>query len=165
MRSNADRVATFRADLKRWEPKIRGRLDYLVRRTAMLVAQAVIVGNKYGPGTPVDTGFARASWFVSLGSPTRGSAGPTQPAPGSKTPRGAFGEGQGALDAAVGVVAGIKAGGPTVYLLNDAAYIRRLEFGWSQQAPAGMVRVVLAGLQGIVNDVGREMTGGGEASL
>ncbi len=30
--------------------------------------------------------------------------------------------------------------GDVIYLANSLPYIRRLEYGWSKQAPAGMVR-------------------------
>lgn len=33
--------------------------------------------------------------------------------------------------------------GKTIYLTNSLPYAQRLEYGWSQQAPAGMVRITV----------------------
>lgn len=38
-----------------------------------------------------------------------------------------------------------------IYFTNNVPYARRLEYGWSQQAPAGIVRVVVAELKGRVS--------------
>ena len=37
--------------------------------------------------------------------------------------------------------------GHVFYLVNNLPYIRRLEQGWSQQAPAGMVAVTVSEFQ------------------
>jgi hypothetical protein len=44
--------------------------------------------------------------------------------------------------------------GDLVYLSNTAPYIRRLEYGWSKQAPAGFIRLALAAGQQIADEVG-----------
>lgn len=40
--------------------------------------------------------------------------------------------------------------GQTVYHANSLPYARRIEYGWSKKAPAGMVRVTAAEVPGIV---------------
>lgn len=40
--------------------------------------------------------------------------------------------------------------GETIYLTNNAPYAYRVEFGWSSQAPAGMVRVSLAEVKEVI---------------
>jgi len=65
--------------------------------------------------TPVDTGFARAAWWQSVGSVGSGNAPP------------------------VGFTTA-----DSVFFANNAQYIERLEYGHSQQAPQGMVRITLA---------------------
>lgn len=72
-------------------------------------------------------GTARNSWFFTLGKPSNAQASATPEASGST---------------ALGSLSGIAAGkmGDTFYLNNNVPYIRRLEFGWSKQAPSGMVR-------------------------
>ena len=45
--------------------------------------------------------------------------------------------------------------GATIYLVNNLPYAVRLEYGWSKQAPAGMVRITAAEFQSIVDDAAR----------
>lgn len=79
--------------------------------------------------TPVDTGFARNSWFTEVGDgATRSDNG------GSGQPEAAQ------------VLAGAKAF-DAVTVANGAKYIGRLEDGHSQQAPRGMVAVTIADLE------------------
>ena len=40
--------------------------------------------------------------------------------------------------------------GDSVYLVNRAPYARRVEFGWSSQAPAGMARISLAEVKDVI---------------
>ena len=42
--------------------------------------------------------------------------------------------------------------GETFYMTNNLPYATRLEFGWSTQAPAGMVRVVVAQYEQAIKD-------------
>jgi hypothetical protein len=44
-----------------------------------------------------------------------------------------------------GQVTSVKAGGE-VWIVNNLPYAGRLEYGYSQQSPSGMVRVTLANL-------------------
>lgn len=79
--------------------------------------------------TPVDTGFARNSWFTEVGDgATRSDNG-----------------GSGGPDAAQ-VLGGAQAF-DAVTIANGASYIGRLEDGHSQQAPRGMVSVTIADLE------------------
>lgn len=77
--------------------------------------------------TPVDTGFAAGNWQITIGQPAEGTV---------------------ELGAGVAIGAAVLANyrlddGPT-YVTNNAAYIRRLNAGHSQQAPAGFVEAVIA---------------------
>lgn len=79
-------------------------------------------------GTPVDTGFARASWWKNIGTvgthpspPTEGQSSSPNLAPLGK------------LDL-----------NDKAYLSNNVEYILALEYGHSGQAPDGMVRITLA---------------------
>lgn len=89
--------------------------------------------------TPVDTGFAKGSWTFSENS-TR----PTFNA--SKDPQGsnAISRLSSGLDGATE--------GATLYLLSNLVYMPRLEYGWSMQAPNGMVRVAVARFKQAVKD-------------
>jgi hypothetical protein len=76
-------------------------------------------------------GRARANWQVSLGTPGGGEV------------RGEDATGGTTLAAGVSKMASAKPGG-VIWLYNNLPYIVRLEFGWSKQAPNGMVRLSLA---------------------
>jgi hypothetical protein len=47
--------------------------------------------------------------------------------------------------------------GTVIYMLSNLPYSERLEYGWSTQAPGGMVRVTVAEFQGIVNDAVKQV--------
>jgi hypothetical protein len=80
-------------------------------------------------GTPVDTGFARASWWKNIGGV---GSHPNQPTKGETVSSSLFPLGKLKLT-------------EKAYLANNAPYIGRLEYGHSQgQAPQGMIRITLA---------------------
>lgn len=138
-------IQQFTATLDKWKVMIPKKQDAVVRNIMVAIAENVIVGGRYSPGTPVDTSRARNSWFVGLDQ-----------MPGNALASGLDHSGQLALSEAMGVLAGAKAGG-IIYLVNGAAYIRRLEYGWSSQAPAGMVRITLSNAQELVDGVCKMM--------
>ena len=84
--------------------------------------------------TPVDTGRARGNWHCTVGTPFAG-----QDATGI----------DGSIQAAIP-----RRAGSVVYLTNNVPYIQKLEYGGSQQAPAGMVRVSVALFEGVLNGTG-----------
>lgn len=125
---------SFTVDLTKWVAKAKGNVDKVLRETVVLASQQIV------QRSPVDTGRFRANWQFSVGAPDLTTSDRVDPS-GSLT-----------IARILGQVAGIKAG-PTVYLTNSLPYAHRLEYeGWSDQAPQGMVRVTLAGLQASVND-------------
>lgn len=81
--------------------------------------------------TPVREGFARGSWTFSEGSVNaRFRTGPDP-------------SGQGSLfDVRDGIEMARE--GATLYFLSNLVYMPRLEYGWSMQAPTGMVRTAIA---------------------
>lgn len=103
--------------------------DELVRRAGGHVEQAArkIAFEAFSrviARSPVDTGRFRANWNVSYGTPNY------------QTTERALGGGEAeALKALTLPVGGI------VYLSNGLPYAQRLEFGWSKQAPNGMIRI------------------------
>lgn len=112
---------SFAIDLDKWVTKCEGRRHLFVRRFASEVARAITVGSEFSPGTPVDTGFARASWWASFSM--------------AGEPSGPDG---------MGAVIAQAHSGDVIYMLNNAEYIAELEKGTSQQAPVGMVGVMVA---------------------
>lgn len=106
-----------------------GRLEGVVKERTFEIAKQLFDG--IVARTPVRTGSARASWTASIGSPSwivRRNSDPLSPLGPPSFPLTA-------------VPAFEK-----VYISNATPYIMPLEYGWSKQAPAGMVRVTLASL-------------------
>lgn len=80
--------------------------------------------------TPVDTGRARANWFVSEGAPTDQVDLHEGAAPGS-VPEPELPD--------VSQLTGLN----SVFIVNNLPYIQALEDGHSKQAPNGMVRLAV----------------------
>jgi len=97
--------------------------------------------NRIIEDTPVDTGFARASWWKAVGVVGE------HPSPPSK---GSIGGLQRPLKGQVRLES-------SVFLANNTEYIERLEYGHSQQAPQGMVRVNLAESARFFDEARREV--------
>lgn len=109
---------------------IEDAVSKVVRKVALLVDTGVVLG------TPVDTGRARANWQVSVGRPAEG----VLPAP----PSPSVGQ-QAALKQAQTALASYAGGeGVEIHITNNLPYIRRLNDGWSKQAPAGFVETAVA---------------------
>lgn len=87
--------------------------------------------------SPVDTGRFRANWNFSVGAPDYSTTESTD-------------EDRGAAEAAKALTLQI---GTVVYLSNGLPYARRLEYGWSKQAPAGMVRLSVADIRAYIEKV------------
>ncbi len=112
----------WESDWKKIESKIDRTLDQGIRATILELSTAII------KDTPAKTGRARGNWQASIG-------------------RGATGEvsvvnkraGEAKAISNVNQKASVAVG-DLYYLTNNVPYIERLEYGWSKQAPGGMVR-------------------------
>lgn len=160
-----DRGETFAAAVGRWTRRTDARLAAVVREAAFDLAEAVSVGNAWGTGTPVDTGYARNNWVASLGAPSdatpAGAAPPTRPAGGT----GALVPDV-ALPAMQAVIAGVRAG-QVLYLTNNTAYLAYLEYGltvpaasdtppgWIAAATRQWPAIVAAAIRRVRGAVGR----------
>ena len=118
--------ASFRVDLSR----IRSKLRESVNQKAERITQKLV--NSFITRSPVFSGNFRASWNVSEGQATyiridSGSPVAVLPPP----------------------VIRVKAVGttPVFYITNGQPYAQALEYGWSNQAPLGIIRVTLASLR------------------
>lgn len=78
--------------------------------------------------SPVDTGRFRGNWQASINAPIKTQKQTTDPS------------GAGSIGNAGSVLQTLDAG-ETFYLTNNLPYANRLEFGYSKQAPAGMLRI------------------------
>lgn len=122
--------AAFSADIRSLVAKYRTRVNDVIKQSVQELADRAVTG------TPVDTGFARASWWSSVDNskPTH----PSPPAPNAGGP------------AAIAPADIAAAPGHVFQLRNGAAYIRRLEYGHSSQRPSGWVRLAIADFPQIV---------------
>lgn len=112
---------SFASDIAKWAKKT-GLATERVPAFVCLSLSEKIIGR-----TPVDTGRAKGNWQATIASPAAGATDTTDPA--------------GAAAIAKAAVVAQAASGNVFYLVNNLPYIRRLEYGYSSQAPAGMVRV------------------------
>jgi len=117
-----------------------GTLDKQASDAAVEVALTIIGDLVFK--TPVDTSKALSNWQVTLNEPVSDSIAPFYPGKGGSTQKASA---QAALNAARAVLRGKKPG-DKIYLSNVLPYIRRLNDGYSGQAPAGFVeRAALLG--------------------
>jgi len=114
----------FAENLNKLCERAKDKAHVVVRKTAFELQGMMI------DMSPVDTGRFRGNWAVGLGAVnTKADASP------DKSGDAARGRAQAALQ-------GWKPG-QTIYLSNSVPYALRLERGWSQQAPTGVVRLTV----------------------
>lgn len=108
---------TYRTDLeKAYQKKVLDKLEKVVKETALIAFGNLIAQ------TPVDTGRAKASWFLDVGSVDVKIVEPD------------FDNQSEAVARSQSYTLDSK-----IFISNNLPYIRRLNEGWSQQAPAGYV--------------------------
>lgn len=138
------RTNTFRGSIQQFVRKCKDQEDKFLREFVQDLLQVIVTGSSpsgsFGPGTPVDTGFARASWYIGVND----NGSPPALAKGAKVDWSSI------LAQSVVSLSNAKIG-DTIWLMNNCVYIRRLEYGHSQQAPQGMVRVTLANYKAIAD--------------
>jgi len=123
---------SFATDLDKAVLNIKGFTEKQVRGTLFGLSSRII------KESPVDTGRFRGNWQASIGSP----------APSTTSRLDSTGAGS-INDVAV-TVQGLKLG-QTFYLANNLPYARRLEYGYSKQAPSGFLRINLQRVQFEIN--------------
>lgn len=97
-----------------FQDKVLGTLSQTVRKVALTVDRELVLK------TPVDTGRARSNWIPSLEAPSVRLVGPGQKPD---------------IDGDLAQYTVDK----TIFITNNLPYIRRLNEGHSDQAPAGFV--------------------------
>lgn len=120
------------------------RLELLQRKVSLEAFTEVILMS------PVDTGRFRGNWQVAVGPQLSITSIPEH----YVDPSGAQGI------AEVSAVTATLHAGDTIWLVNNLPYARRLEYGWSQQAPGGMVRLTAQRWQPIVDKAVKEIAAG-----
>lgn len=137
-------LGTFTLDIQRFVDKANGNLDLVVRKIALDLFLRVI------EKSPVDTGRFKSNWQVAIGSIPNGTIELSKDVSHNehgkerelgKEARGSF-AGTASISRVQAEVLGLKAG-DVIYLVNNLAYSRALEYGHSKQAPSGMVRTTV----------------------
>lgn len=106
--------------------------DAVVKNTnAETIKLASIVNQTVITATPVDTGRAKGNWFATLGIPRLFSDYDSKDQAGSNQ-----------ISKNDSVISN-KTEGQSVYITNNLPYIKRLNDGYSAQAPAGYVEAAV----------------------
>ncbi|ASY62526.1 Phage protein [Sinorhizobium sojae CCBAU 05684] len=103
-------------------------VQQVVQKVALQALRGVVMKS------PVDTGRFRGNWTVSVDAKDTSITDATDKGGGETIAKGA------ALIAALPPYR-------TVWISNNLPYARRLETGWSKQAPAGVVALTIAEIE------------------
>lgn len=121
---------TFKLEIEKWVSKVKVDMNEAFRGLALEIARRII------QRTPVASGNARGNWVASVNAAPPNGDGPDDT------------DGAATLARIAAAIATAKVG-DVIYISNGADYIHALEWGASDQAPGGMVRVTLVEAQGI----------------
>ncbi len=113
---------SFAKDLDKISLNLKGYAEEMVRGTLFALSSRII------KESPVDTGRFRGNWQASVNTPKKGKLQ-------RKDKSGAA-----SINEMSSVVMSFDMG-QTFYLTNNLPYARRLEYGYSKQAPSGMLRI------------------------
>lgn len=124
---------SFALDVSKFVEKAKKNPEKVMRQVSIKLFSAII------KASPVDTGRFRMNWMASGGTPAAGTTDATDKS------------GNIAIGNATSFV--LKAADWHEFTLtNNLPYAQRLEYGWSQQAPAGMVRTNVSRFQQLINE-------------
>lgn len=129
----AGATGSFALDLAKFAQQAQEAIDETLQEVV------IELGNSLIRMSPVDTGRFRGNWQFSIGTPAGGSLDTTDPSGNEASAR------------IVGDSILFKAG-ETAFIVNNLPYAIPLEYGHSDQAPGGMVRITLARFQAIVEE-------------
>lgn len=124
---------SFALDVSKFVEKAKKNPETVMRQVSIKLFSAII------KASPVDTGRFRMNWMASGGTPASG------------TTDAADNSGNTATGNVTSFV--LKAADWHEFTLtNNLPYAQRLEYGWSQQAPQGFVRVNVSRFQQLINE-------------
>ncbi|EDQ2321255.1 HK97 gp10 family phage protein [Salmonella enterica subsp. enterica] len=124
---------SFTLDVKAFCEKAKKNPETVMRAVSLKLFSAII------KSSPVDTGRFRGNWQTTGATPATGLIAGVDPT-GNK---------------AVNNASTYIGSTPNWYeftLTNNLPYAERLEYGWSKQAPVGMVRVNIARFNTLLNE-------------
>lgn len=136
----------FALQISAWVEKTKQDADKVVRYCLTAVDGRLVQRSPVGDAKywthPAPKGYTggrfRGNWQMSVGSPITGALDITDK------------DGQATLSAHAGVVSAARAG-QVFYLMNNLPYAKRIEQGWSGQAPVGVVGVTVVEWNNIVD--------------
>jgi hypothetical protein len=128
----------FEVQIAKFVEKANGNIDLVVRKVALDMFTRVIIKS------PVDTGRFKGNWQVAIESIPAGTLKIYDK------------EGTATIAKVTAEVLGLKAG-QIIYLVNNVSYAIPLEYGHSQQAPGGMVRITIQEWNAVVNKAASEV--------
>ena len=124
---------SFALDVSKFVEKAKKNPEKVMRQVSIKLFSAII------KASPVDTGRFRMNWMASGSAPSSGTTDATDKS------------GNIAIGNATSFV--LKDTDWSEFTLtNNLPYAQRLEYGWSQQAPAGMVRTNVSRFQQLINE-------------
>jgi hypothetical protein len=126
-------TGSFALDLAAFAQQTKDAIDETLQEVVIEIGNSVI------RMSPVDTGRFRGNWQFSISSPATGTLD-------------ALDKGGGDTAARIAGDALFFKAGETAYIVNNLPYAVRLEYGHSDQAPGGMVRITLARFQAIIEE-------------
>lgn len=124
---------SFALDVSKFVEKAKKNPEKVIRQVSIKLFSAII------KASPVDTGRFRMNWMASGRTPADGTTDATDKSG----------------NAATGKVTSFVLNAADWYtftLTNNLPYAQRLEYGWSQQAPQGMVRTNVSRFQQLLNE-------------
>jgi len=124
---------SFALSIAEFVEKSKQAIDSTIREVVIEIGNSVI------RMSPVDTGRFRGNWQFSIDAPAAGTLSTLDPTGGQASARLA-------ADSIL-----LKAG-HTFFVVNNLPYAIPLEYGHSDQAPGGMVRITLARFQRIIEE-------------
>lgn len=123
---------SFALDVSKFVEKAKKNPEKVMRQVSIKLFSAII------KASPVDTGRFRMNWMASGVAPSSGTTDATDKS------------GNIAIGNAASFV--LKAADWREFTLtNNLPYAQRLEYGWSQQAPQGFVRVNVGRFQNLID--------------
>ena len=126
---------SFKSDINRFKDKVSDRAKFVFYKVCFDMSESII------KQTPVDSGRAKGNWQPTINSPASGTTGDLGEVSIGKT----------------GAVAAKLKLGDTFYLVNNLPYIKRLNDGWSDQAPAGFVDSTVSRFRQIARKAAKQL--------
>ena len=126
-------MSKFTLDIQAFVAKAKKNPETVMRSVSLKLFSAII------KASPVDTGRFRGNWQTTGVIPATGLIAGVDPTGGK------------AVNSAATFITNAP-GWYTFTLTNNLPYAERLEYGWSKQAPTGIVRVNVIRFQQLINE-------------